>query len=160
MAGKRPDFSKYDLLTFEGRKAAMTELMSWRAAPGESSVSDIETLEPELISYEEGDIATVHVRPKEWMLNGLEYVQGGFLASIIDVVCGPMSAVCANGKTAGTLDMTTTYFRPITMKDEYMTVIVKLTSNTKRVMHFEVELLNSKGKTAVTAITNIMKAAE
>ena len=54
--------------------------------------------------------------------------------------------------------MLTTYFRPITMKDDEIIVRVCLTENSKRVMHFELKLFNSKGKLAVEAVTNIMKA--
>ena len=56
--------------------------------------------------------------------------------------------------------MTTIYFRPITMDDQKITVRVRMTSSTKRVMHFEAELLIGKVKRAVTAVSNIMKAAK
>ena len=160
----RPDFSPYDLTTYEGRLEAFRMLLGSRDEEGFAVTGDVTSLDPELLDYiieEDGvETLTARFRPQEWMLNGLRYVQGGYLASMIDVVCGPMSDICSQGHSAGTLDMTTTYFRPITMDDEEILVRVRLTSNTKRVMHFEAELLNSKGKRAVTAVSNIMKAAK
>lgn len=159
----RPDFSPYDMSTYEGKLQAFQMLLGSRDEEGYAVTGDITSLDPELLEYtiEDGvEIVVARFRPKEWMLNGLRYVQGGYLASMIDVICGPMSDICSNGHTAGTLDMTTTYFRPITMDDEEIIVRVRLTSNTKRVMHFEAELLNSKGKRAVSAISNIMKATQ
>lgn len=158
---KRPDFSPYDLSTYEGRLEAFQMMLGARDEEGFACTGDITSLDPELLEYtiDENNVETLvaRFRPQEWMLNGLRYVQGGYLASMIDVICGPMSDICSQGRTAGTLDMTTTYFRPITMDDEEIIVRVRLTSNTKRVMHFEAELLNSKGKRAVKAISNIMK---
>ena len=159
-------FKKYDLTTFDGRKAALTELLGLRTENGDESTGDIDTFKPELLEYlpgedrekAKGETVVVRFRPDRWMLNGLEYVQGGILASMMDCVCGPMSDVVSNGHSAGTLDMLTTYFRPITMKDDEIIVRVCLTENSKRVMHFELKLFNSKGKLAVEAVTNIMKA--
>ena len=158
----RPDFSPYDLTTFAGSKQALQMMLGSRDEEGYGSTGDVTSLDPELLEYtsDENGVETLvaRFRPKEWMLNGLRYVQGGYLASMIDVICGPMSDICSNEMSAGTLDMTTTYFRPITMEDEEIIVRVRMTSNSKRVMHFEAELLNSKGKRAVTAVSNIMKA--
>ena len=158
----RPDFSPYDMTTYEGKLEAFQMLLGSRDEEGYGVTGDVTSLDPELVEYtieEDGtELLVARFRPQEWMLNGLRYVQGGYLASMIDVVCGPMSDICSNGRSAGTLDMTTTYFRPITMEDQEITVRVRLTSNTKRVMHFEAELMNSKGKRAVTAVSNIMKA--
>lgn len=160
----RPDFSAHDLTTYEGRFQAFKELLGSRDEEGFAITGDVTSLDPEVLDYvidEDGvEILTARFRPKKWMLNGLSYVQGGYLAAMIDVICGPMSDICSQGHTAGTLDMTTTYFRPITMKDEEIIVRVRLTSNTRRVMHFEAELLNSRGKRAVTAVSNIMKSTD
>lgn len=160
----RPDFSPYDLTTYKGRLQAFQMILGSRDEEGYGVTGDITSLDPELLEYtvEENGIETLvaRFRPQEWMLNGLRYVQGGYLASMIDVICGPMSDICSNGHSAGTLDMTTTYFRPITMNDEEIIARVRMTSNSKRVMHFEAELLNSKGKRAVTAVSNIMKATD
>lgn len=157
-----PDFSAFDLTTFEGRTQAFQMLLGYRDEEGSALTGDITSLDPELLEYTDADgidTLIVRFRPQEWMLNGLRYVQGGYLTAMIDAVCGPMSDICSNGHSAGTLDMNATYFRPVTMDDSEIIVRVRLTSNTKRVMHFECELLNSKGKRAVTVTTNIMKAA-
>ena len=160
----RPDLSFYDLSTYEGRFQAFRTLLGSRDEEGFAITGDITSLDPEMLDYvidEDGvEIMTVRFRPQKWMLNGLSYVQGGYLATMIDVVCGPMSDICSQGRTAGTLDMTTTYFRPITMDDEEIIVRARLTSNTRRVMHFEAELLNSRGKRAVSVVSNIMKSSK
>ena len=161
---KRPDFSPYDLSTYEGRLEAFQMMLGARDEEGFACTGDITSLDPELLEYtiDENNVETLvaRFRPQEWMLNGLRYVQGGYLASMIDVICGPMSDICSQGRTAGTLDMTTTYFRPITMDDEEIIVRARLTSNTRRVMHFEAELLNSRGKRAVSVVSNIMKTTK
>ena len=160
----RPDLSFYDLSTYEGRLQAFKKLLGSRDEEGFAVTGDITSLNPEMLDYvidEDGvEIMTVRFRPKKWMMNGLSYIQGGYLAAMIDVVCGPMSDICSQGRTAGTLDMTTTYFRPITMDDEEIIVRARLTSNTRRVMHFEAELLNSRGKRAVSVVSNIMKTSK
>ncbi len=137
----RPDFSPYDLTTYEGRLQAFQMLLGSRDEEGYGVTGDVTSLDPELLEYTVGEngveTLAARFRPQEWMLNGLRYVQGGYLASMIDVICGPMSDICSNGHSAGTLDMTTTYFRPITMNDEEIIARVRMTSNSKRVMHFE-----------------------
>jgi len=153
-----PDFSAYDMTTKEGRQATLKAMLSVRDENHPLACGDVLSLKPELIEFDGDGYAEVAFKPQEWQLNGLRYVQGGYLAAMIDVVCGPMSDICSQGQSAGTLDMVTTYFRPITMADEQITVKVNLVSNTSRVMHFECELLNSKGKTAVKVLNNIMKA--
>ncbi len=159
------NFKKYDLTKFDDRKAALSELLGLRTENGDESTGDIDTFKPELLEYlpgedrEEvkGETAVVRFRPERWMLNGLEYVQGGILACMMDCVCGPMSDVVSNGHTSGTLDMLTTYFRPVTIKDNEIIVRACLAENSKRVMHFEVKLFNGRGKLAAECVTNIMK---
>ena len=146
-------FYEIDLTTYEGRLEAFNKVYD----PELGLTGDIITLKPEFVEYKMDDTLTVRFHPKEWQLNGLGYVQGGFLSAMIDVVCGPMSDVCSQRHSAGTLDMLTNYFRPVTMDDTDILVKARITMETKRVMHIEAELLKADGKGAVTASTNIMK---
>ena len=156
-----PDLSGCDLNTFEGRREALERLLGYRDEEGYAMTADITSLDPELLEYIADDgveTLVVRFRPQEWMLNSFRCVQEGFLAAMIDVVCGPLSAVCSGEQIAGTLDMNLTFFRPVTMDDDKeITVRARMTSITKRVMYFECELLNRKGRRAVSAVTNILR---
>lgn len=142
-----------DLTTYSGRLEAFKILYD----PKLGLTGDIRTLKPEFVEYKMDETLTVRFHPEEWQLNGLGYVQGGFLAAMIDVVCGPMSDVCTQSESVGTLDMLTNYFRPVTMEDKDILVKSRITMATKRIMHMEAELFKADGKVAVTASTNIMK---
>ena len=157
--------SHYDLLSFEGRKAAMTMLMGLWNDDGRKSTGDIKTFKPELLNYLPGktiteiigETAVVRFKVESWMLNGLLYIQGGILISMIDCVCGALAGIVSNDNIAGTLVMYTSYFRPITMKDEYVTVRARLINSNTQTMYIEAQLINADGKVAVRAVTNVMK---
>ena len=158
MAGLiKADLSEFDLDKYEGRKAALKAIFNVRAGEGEALVGDVQMLQPQFVDYTEDDILTVKYRICDWQLSNIGYIQAGFLVAMVDCAYGPMSDVCSGMKSAGTIDMNSYFLRPITMEDGEVTVVVRLTTNTRRIMHFKAELLNSKGKTALEMNINVMK---
>lgn len=150
---KGPSMEGLDLNTYEGRLGAFRLLYD----PENQMANDITTLKPELVEYTEDDTLVVRFHPQEWQLNGIRYVQGGFLAAIIDVVCGPLAAIYAGNSTAGSLDLSVSYLRPVTMDDTDFFVKAQVVNDTKRVTHIRAEVIKKNGKVAVTATTNVMK---
>ncbi|MBR5229018.1 MAG: hypothetical protein IKV96_04185 [Firmicutes bacterium] len=153
----RPDLSEFDLNTYQDRKAAFEKIFSVRAAEGETPVGDIQMLQPIFVDYTEEEVLTLKFNIFDWQVSNIGYIQAGFLVAMVDCAYGPMSDVCSDLKSAGTIDFNTYFLRPITKEDEEVTVVVKLTTNTRRIMHFKAELLNSKGKTALEMNINVMK---
>lgn len=141
-----------DLQTYEGRTEAFR-----RYFDPSSETNDVATLKPEFVEYRKDDTLIVRFRPQEWQLNGMRYVQGGFLVSMIDVVCGPMAAVYADSKPSGTVNLAVDFFRPVTLEDESVTVVAHIANNTRRLTHIEAELCTNSGKIAVKMSTNVIK---
>lgn len=150
---KGPSMDGLNLKTYEGRLGAFRRIFD----PENKIANDVISLRPELVEYGEDDTLIVRFHPQEWQLNGIGYVQGGFLAAFIDVVCGPMAAVYAENRTAGSLDMQMNYLRPVTMKDSEFLVKAQVVNDTRRTTHIRAELIKQNGKVAVTASTTVMK---
>ncbi len=149
---KVPALEGLDLKTHGGRAEAFRRYFG---PAGEAN--DVISLGPEFVEYRQDDTLIVRFRPREWQLNGMRYIQGGFLVSMIDVVCGPMAAVYADGRPSGTVNIAVDFFRPVTLEDGSVTVAARVTSNTRRLTHMEAELRNSKGNVAVKMSTNVLK---
>ena len=91
------------------------------------------------------------------MGNGLNVVQGGVLTYMIDAVVGPLGYAYSETDLSGTVDLSTSYVRPVSRDDAFVTIVARVRSNTRRMAYIEAELFTADGKLAATAVTNIMK---
>lgn len=157
MAYMKPD-PNLDLNTTEGRREQLRQLLGSRAQKNSDPRGDIEVLQPQFIEYTDDDELVVEIPVRPWQVNGIDQVQGGVLAYMIDCVFGPLSFVTSGYNPVGTMDMTTNYLRPIVLTDnDRITIRARIITNSRRVMYAEAKLYNSAGKLAVTASTNIIK---
>lgn len=82
--------------------------------------------------------------------NPLKMFQGGFLCAAFDEVMGPLTYMAA-GAPAVTLEMSTSFIRPFTEKDEHIIIKAEIVSKTKSVLILKAEAKNSEGKLVATA---------
>ncbi len=129
-----------------------------RAKPGEAPRGDIRTIQPEFIEYSDEGVLTVKVPLQEWQVNDFNTIQGGLLAYMIDTVVGPLGFIVSGCDSIGTVDLSTTYLRPVTLDDEYVIIKAQVKASGKRIMHAKAELYTPNGKLAVSAVTNILKS--
>ncbi len=162
-----PDhFVNYDLTAFKGRKSAMKTLMGLRLKEHNDTPGDIESFKPQFIDYisgedkntAAGEAAIVKFTIENWMLNHNNLVQPGILTAITDCVCGALAGIVSNDNIAGTLNMYTNFFHPLTVGDGDVTVHARMVENSSRIMHINAQVLNSSGQILMDAVTNIMKS--
>ena len=108
MAYMKPD-PNLDLNTTEGRREQLRQLLGSRAQKNSDPRGDIEVLQPQFIEYTDDDELVVEIPVRPWQVNGIDQVQGGVLAYMIDCVFGPLSFVTSGYNPVGTMDMTTNY---------------------------------------------------
>lgn len=82
--------------------------------------------------------------------NPLQMFQGGFLCAAFDDVFGPLTYMAA-GQPVVTLEMSTSFIRPFTAKDEVMFIKAEVVSKTKSVLILRAEARNKEGKLIATA---------
>lgn len=142
----------------EELREKLRAILSDRAAEGEQPKGDIQVLKPEFIDYDDEGWLTVEFMPQEWQQNGINLVQGGILAYMLDCLFGPFAYTVSEGKMSGTVDMTTNYLRPVIADGRSIRAKARMITNSKRMMHAEGIIYNADGKVAVTASTNLMKS--
>lgn len=139
------------------RREVLKLIFSERVLEGEEHETDLQVLEPEFISYTDDEVLTVRIPVKKWMGNGLRVVQGGVMSYMFDAVVGPMAFAYSETDLSGTIDLSTSYLRPVLPTDPYVTIVSRVRSNTRRMVYIEAELYDCRGKLCTTAVTNIMK---
>ena len=92
----------------------------------------------------------------EWELNGYGTMQGGFIVAAFDNAFGILGFYMTGGALFTTIDITTSYQRPVFMGDE-LTVRVYIKSLGKNIVHMNGEAYNKENKLVATSSTNIMK---
>ena len=139
------------------RREVLKLIFSERALEGEDYETDLQVLQPEFVSYTDDEVLTVRIPVKKWMGNGLNVVQGGIMSYMFDAVVGPMAFAYSETDLSGTIDLSTSYLRPVLPTDPYVTIEARVRSNTRRMVYIEAELYDCRGKLCTTAVTNIMK---
>ena len=87
----------------------------------------------------------------------MDMVSTGVLTYMIDAVVGPLGYAYSETDLSGTVDLSTSYVRPVSRDDAFVTIVARVRSNTRRMAYIEAELFTADGKLAATAVTNIMK---
>lgn len=77
--------------------------------------------------------------------NPLGIFQGGLLCGVLDEVYGPLTYM-ASGRPVVTIEMSTTFLRPFTKKDEVISVRAELVAKTKTLLVLKAEARTRDGK--------------
>lgn len=77
--------------------------------------------------------------------NPLGFLQGGILVALMDNTIGPLSFVIAPPSV--TTQFNTSYLRPVTPQDKFLTVTAKCTERTRRHIFLTATIYNEAGKT-------------
>lgn len=115
-----------------------------------------EVMKPKIIEYVSKESLTIAFPILEEYLNPDGRMQGGFITAAFDNTFG---ALCfyevKDLALPATIDINTSYQRPIFMEDELIiTVNIKSMGNT--IVHMTGEASNKDGKLVATSTTNIM----
>lgn len=110
-------------------------------------------MQARLIDYNEGKNLTVSFPVLENYLNPAGSMQGGFITAAFDNVFGPLCYSATRTTYTTTLDIITSYHRPIWAGDELIiTAMVKTQGKTK--IHMMAEAYNRENKLIATATTD------
>lgn len=121
----------------------------------DNKVNCFTIMQPRIIKYVEGSSLQIGFPVLKEYLNPAKGMQGGFITAAFDNTFGTLF-VCANEEAIGTtIDIATSYQRPIFCGDE-LQVTVYLKHMGKTIVHMTGEAFNREGKLIATANTNIM----
>lgn len=81
--------------------------------------------------------------------NPMQVYQGGFLSAAFDDVCGPLTYM-ATGKPVVTIELSTTFVRPFTAKDEAIAIKAVVVSRSKNLLVLRAEAFSRSGKLIAT----------
>lgn len=97
-----------------------------------------------------------HVFPViEQFSNVVGSMQGGLITAAFDNVFGHLGYTMSNGRQIATLDISTTYIRPIFPGDQ-LKISVTAKHHGKTVAYMEGEAVNSQGQTIACAQTHVV----
>lgn len=105
------------------------------------------TMEGELITYEPGRTLTARFPNRERYENPLHFMQGGFIVAAIDNAVGPLSYMITPSVT---VQLNTSYIRPVTPTDAYIEVTARLEERTSRQLFLAAQVRNPAGKLVAT----------
>ncbi|KGM94571.1 thioesterase [Clostridium novyi A str. 4552] len=118
--------------------------------------SCVSIMEPKIVEYKEGESLTLSFPVLEKYLNPLKCMQGGFITAAFDNTFGIFFIMESGGEALTTIDISTSYQRPIFLGDDLIiTVYIKKMGNT--IVHMYGEAYNKENKLIATGNTNIMR---
>jgi uncharacterized protein (TIGR00369 family) len=82
--------------------------------------------------------------------NPAGFLQGGYITTLMDDTFGPLSYLAA-GRPAVTLNLSTTFLRPVPVTEEYLIVEAEVVSRGRTVLTMSGRVENSRGKLVATA---------
>ncbi len=97
-----------------------------------------------------GKMLEAQIRFDGRFTNPLQMFQGGFLCAALDEVFGPLTFMAA-GRPVLTIEMSTSYLRPFTAKDEAIIVRAEVVAKTKTLIVMKAEVKTISGKLVATA---------
>lgn len=113
-----------------------------------------------IVGYERKKLLRTAFPVPEAYSNPAGYLQGGYLTTMIDDTFGPLSYLAA-GKPAVTLNLSTTFLRPVPIGEAYIMVEAEVVSRGRRVVTMNARAENSSGRLVATAtsINQIMEGS-
>lgn len=118
-----------------------------------------ETLRTRYIAIEFGKSLGAEIPFDARFTNPLQMYQGGFLCAALDEVFGPLTYMAA-GKPVVTIEMSTSFVRPFTAKDEVIHIHAEVAAKTKTFMILKAEVKTREGKLIATATNHSLALAE
>lgn len=110
-------------------------------------------MQARVIDFVDGQSLTIGFPVLENYLNPARTMQGGFITAAFDNVFGPLCYSATRTTSTTTVDISTSYHRPIIAGDELIiTATVKSQGRTK--IHMMAEAYNRENKLIATATTN------
>jgi uncharacterized protein (TIGR00369 family) len=117
------------------------------------------TLGMDFVAIEPGKSLTSEFRFDPRFSGPLGIMQGGILSAAIDDTFGPLTYLAAQAPVM-TIEMSTTYLRPFTAKDEVVRIHAEIVSKTKTLMVLKAEVRTREGKLVATSTTHSLIADE
>jgi uncharacterized protein (TIGR00369 family) len=116
-------------------------------------------MQAEVVGYEPKQSLTVRFPVLERYQNPLRMMQGGMIVAAIDNTVGPLSYLVAPPSV--TTQLNTSFVRPVTPQDAYITVEARVLEVTRRQLLFSAHVSNAQNKTvAIAQITaQVVEAA-
>ena len=103
-----------------------------------------------IIDYDrKKSLKTAFPVPAEYA-NPARFLQGGYLTTLIDDTFGPLSYLAA-GRPAVTLNLSTTFIRPVSIDEEYLVIEAHVVSRGRTVLTMSAEAHNPRGRLVATA---------
>lgn len=109
----------------------------------------------EYIDIEMGKMLAAKFKFNSAYTNPLRMFQGGFICAALDEVFGPLTYMAAQ-RPAVTIEMSTSFVRPFTAKDEWMFIRAEVTSQSKSLLLLRAEAKTADGKLIATATNHTM----
>lgn len=145
----RSEDSKMDTNQFSNNQAR-SELSDYDMGPVPNC---FKFMQGRVIDYVVGESLTISFPVLEIYLNPAGTMQGGFITAAFDNVFGPLCYSLTRTTKTTTIDISTSYHRPILQGDELIiTAAVKVLGKTK--IHMTAEAYNRDKKLIATATTN------
>ena len=108
----------------------------------------------QIVSYIEDESITVEIPLLEKYNNPAGMVLGGYLPTFFDLAFGPLSFLISK-KSTTSLDLNTTFIRPLYSRDNAVIIKAKVISKTKSYLVFEGKAYNAKNKLVATSTSRM-----
>jgi uncharacterized protein (TIGR00369 family) len=109
----------------------------------------------EIIEYVEEESIKVKFPLYEKYNNPAGIILGGFLPVFFDLSFGPLSYLAAKKPTVS-LDLNTTFIRPVTIKDEEIIIKASVANKSKTFLILEAQAFNSRNILVASATSRMM----
>jgi uncharacterized protein (TIGR00369 family) len=157
---EREEYGHKGELSVEETKEVIREIISDRAAPGDTPRGDFQVLMGDFIDYTDDGELIVKYPVKEWQCNGLDVMQGGVMGYIADATFGPLGYAIFSRTSAVTIDMTTNFLRGVNITVAYLIAKTRVLTKGRNIAHMECKLYNPEGKLVMHSTANMMKISK
>jgi uncharacterized protein (TIGR00369 family) len=117
------------------------------------------TLGTRYTDIEVGRMLVAEVRFDSKFSNPMGVFQGGFLCAIFDEVYGPLTYM-ATGRPVVTIEMSTSFLRPFTERDESVIVRAEVIAKSRSLIVLRAEARSKKGKLIATSTSHALVAKD
>lgn len=140
----------------------MQEMAAKFAAVGvslEMPPASSRTLGTRYVESDHGKHLAAEIRYNAQFGNPTRAFQGGFLCAAFDEVFGPLSYM-ACGRPVVTVEMSTTYLRPFSEKDEFIVIRAEVVARSRTILVLKAEARNQHSKLIATATSHSVIASD
>lgn len=119
-------------------------------APVTLPPNSFKDMNAEIVNYEEGRSIEISIPLHEKYNNPAGLILGGYLPVFFDLAFGPLSFLVAKKPTTS-LDLNTTFIRPISVKDKSVRIRATIVSQSKTYLIMDAQAFNAKDEVCATA---------